>query len=243
MTGDILHVDGVGRRFGGLQALNDVSFAVPPGAAIGIIGPNGSGKTTLFEIISGAQRPSVGRVYFKGEDVTRRPAHDRCALGIGRTFQMIETLAQMTAFENVLVAAMLRHDGRTARCRALGLLEQMGLAAHADRHARELSASELRRLDVTRALATDPALLLLDEPLAGLSDEEIANGLAILKGLNEAGLTIIMIEHRLEAMFGLVSQVIALDAGEVIAAGPPAAVQANERVLASYLGAELDAHA
>jgi branched-chain amino acid transport system ATP-binding protein len=243
VTGGILRVEGVGRRFGGLQALNNVSFTVPAGASIGIIGPNGSGKSTLFEIISGAQRPSIGRVYFKGEDVTRRPAHERCVLGVARTFQMVETLGQMSVFENVLVAAMLRHDGRSARRRALALLEQMGLAAHGSHHARELSASELRRLDVARALATDPALLLLDEPLAGLGEEEIANALAILKGLNQAGLTIIMIEHRLEALFRLVSQVIALDAGEVIAAGPPAAVQADERVLTSYLGTELDADA
>jgi branched-chain amino acid transport system ATP-binding protein len=236
----ILQVEGVGRRFGGLQALQNVSFSVPAGTTLGIIGPNGSGKSTLFEVISGAQQPNAGRVRFNGQDVTRRSAHERCALGIGRTFQMVETLAQMSVLENVLVAAMLRHSGRAARKRAQELLERLGLAARADSQARELSASELRRLDVARALATDPSLLLLDEPLAGLTDEEIKRSFATLRELRDAGLTIVMIEHRLEAMFGFVSQVIALDAGEVIAAGSPEEVQANERVIASYLGTEID---
>jgi branched-chain amino acid transport system ATP-binding protein len=240
---DILRVESVGRRFGGLQALQNISFSVPAGIAMGIIGPNGSGKTTLFETISGAQQPSAGRVYFKEQDVTRRSAHERCALGIARTFQMVETLAQMSVFENVLVAAMLRHGGRAARVRAHELLERLGLAQRAGSLAKELSASELRRLDVARALATDPSLLLLDEPLAGLTDEEIKTSFATLHELRDAGLTIVMIEHRLEPMFGFVSQVIALDAGEVIATGTPAEVQVNERVIASYLGTQVDADA
>jgi branched-chain amino acid transport system ATP-binding protein len=243
MSAEILRVEDVERRFGGLLALNHVSFSVPAGIAMGIIGPNGSGKTTLFEIISGAQRPTAGRVYFKGEEVTGLLAHKRCALGIGRTFQMVETLAQMTVLENVLVAAMLRHSASAARRRGLELLERLGLAARADSRARELSASELRRLDMARALATDPSLLLLDEPLAGLTDEEMRTSFATLRELRDSGLTIVMIEHRLEPMFGFVSQVVALDAGEVIAAGVPEEVQANERVVASYLGTEIDSDA
>ena len=235
----ILRVEGIGRRFGGLQALNRVSFEVPRGVAMGIIGPNGSGKTTLFEIISGAQQPSAGRVYFMGEDVTRRSAHERCARGIGRTFQLVETLGHMTVLENVLVAAMLRHRGQAARSRAQALLERLGLAGRARSPAKELSASELRRLDVARALATEPALLLLDEPLAGLTEEEIRRSFDLLRELRAGGLTILMIEHRLEAMFGFVSQVVALDAGEVIAQGAPLEVQQNERVIASYLGTEI----
>ena len=235
----ILSIEAIGRRFGGLQALNDVSFEVPAGIAMGIIGPNGSGKTTLFEVISGAQQPSAGRVYFRGEDVTKRNAHERCALGIARTFQMVETLAQMSVLENVLVAAMLRHRGRAARSRAQALLERLGLAQRAASPAKELSASELRRLDVARALATEPTLLLLDEPLAGLTEEEIGRSFDTLRELRNGGLTIIMIEHRLEPMFGFVSQVIALDAGEVIARGTPQEVQANERVVAAYLGVEI----
>ena len=238
MTDSILRIEGVGRRFGGLQALNDVSFSVPAGIAMGIIGPNGSGKTTLFEIVSGAQQPTSGRVYFRDQDVTRLSAHERCALGIARTFQMVETLSQMSVFENVLVGAMLRHSGMAARRRVDELLERQGLADRAHRTAAELSASELRRLDVARALATDPSLLLLDEPLAGLSDEEIGRTFATLRELRSAGLTIVMVEHRLEAMFGFVSQVAALDVGELIATGLPEEVQANERVVASYLGTE-----
>src|SRR5262249_19784657 len=195
------------------------------------------------EIVSGAQQPSKGFVHFKGEDITSKAAHERCALGIGRTFQLVETLAQMSGFENVLVAAMLRRRGSGARRRALELLERLGLADRAYREARELSASELRRLDMARALATDPSLLLLDEPLAGLSEEEIQTIFAILRELRDAGLTIIMIEHRLEPMFGFVSDVIALDAGEVIATGLPEEVQVNERVVASYLGTEVDTDA
>jgi branched-chain amino acid transport system ATP-binding protein len=241
MTNEVLRVEEIGQRFGGLQALHDVSFGVPVGATLGIIGPNGSGKTTLFEIVSGAQQPSTGRVYFNREDITSRAAHERCALGIGRTFQLVETLAQMSVFENVLVAAMLRHGGPSARRRALELLERLGLADRIYHEARELSASELRRLDLARALATDPSLLLLDEPLAGLTDEEIKRTFATLRELRDAGLTIIMIEHRMEPMFGFVSQVIALDAGEVIATGSPEDVRVNERVVASYLGTEVDA--
>jgi branched-chain amino acid transport system ATP-binding protein len=243
MSEALLRVAAVGRRFGGLQALHDVSFTVPAGMAMGIIGPNGSGKTTLFEIISGAQQPTAGRVHFRGEDVTRRKAHERCALGIARTFQMVETLGQMSVLENVLVAALLRQGGERARRRSLELLERLGLADRARRQARELSASELRRLDVARALATEPSLLLLDEPLAGLTDEEIRGTFATLRELRERGLTIVMIEHRLEPMFGLVSHVIALDAGEVIAAGSPEAVQADARVVAAYLGTEAPADA
>lgn len=243
MTREILRVDDVGRRFGGLQALNNVTFSVPAGIAMGIIGPNGSGKTTLFEIIAGAQQPSAGRVHFNGRDVTRRSAHERCALGIARTFQLVETLAQMSVFENVLVAAMLRHSGQRARTHVHELLDKLGLADRANRPARELSASELRRLDVARALATEPALLLLDEPLAGLTDEEIKTSFAVLRELRDGGLTIIMIEHRLEAMFGFVSQVVALDTGEVIARGAPEEVQADERVVASYLGRGLETDA
>ena len=243
MKAQILRVAGVARRFGGLQALREVSFSVPAGTAMGIIGPNGSGKTTLFEIISGAQQPSAGRVDFNGADVTQLSAHERCALGIGRTFQLVETLAQMTVLENVLVGAMLRRSGRAARNHAEQLLEKLGLNHRARSQAKELSASELRRLDMARALATEPSLLLLDEPLAGLTEDEIGRSFATLTALRDAGLTIVMIEHRLEAMFGFVSQVIALDAGEVIATGTPAQVQVNERVLASYIGTQAEADA
>lgn len=243
MASDLLRVECVSRRFGGLQALDEVSFSVEPASATGIIGPNGSGKSTLFEIIAGAQQPSAGRVHFKGADVTGLTAHERCALGIARTFQMVETLAQLSVLENVLVAAMLRLRGSAARRRVHELLDRLGLSDRADRPARELSASELRRLDVARALATEPALLLLDEPLAGLTDDEIATSFEVLRELRDGGLTIIMVEHRLEAMFGFVSQVVALDTGQVIARGTPEAVQANERVVASYLGSGLDTDA
>jgi branched-chain amino acid transport system ATP-binding protein len=241
MSSALLTVDKVGRRFGGLQALSNVSFSVAPGSATGIIGPNGSGKSTLFEIIAGAQQPTTGRVYYGGRDVTPLMAHDRCELGIARTFQMVETLAQMSVFENVVVAAMLRKRGKAARLKVQELLERLGLEGRAHRPARELSASELRRLDVARALATEPKLLLLDEPLAGLTDNEIDKSFDVLRELRDGGLTIIMIEHRLEAMFGFVSQVIALDTGTVIASGPPNEVRKDDRVVASYIGRGLDA--
>ncbi len=238
MSEPLLHVEDVDRRFGGLCALKGVSFAVPAGSVTGIIGPNGSGKSTLFEIIAGAQRPTSGSVHFRGKDVTRLAAHQRCALGIGRTFQMVETLGSMTVLENVQVAALVRHKGEKARLRAMELLGRFGLAGNSDRAAQELNASELRRLDVARALATDPSLLLLDEPLAGLTQEEMRLIFANLSEFLRAGLTVIMIEHRLEAMFGFVSRVIALAAGEVIGTGTPQEIQRNERVIAAYLGSE-----
>jgi branched-chain amino acid transport system ATP-binding protein len=241
MMTEILEVERVSRRFGGIEALRNVSFSVPTGTSMGIIGPNGSGKSTLFEIISGGLQPSTGQVVFKGEKITWRPAHARCAMGIGRTFQMVETFAHTSVLENIVVAAMLHRSARQSRLRAFELLDRVGLAKHAYRETRELSASELRRLDVARALATDPSLLLLDEPLAGLTDAEIANSFALLRELRDAGMTIIMIEHRLEPMFGFVAEVLALDAGEVIAKGRPEEVQGNERVISSYLGIEIDA--
>jgi branched-chain amino acid transport system ATP-binding protein len=232
----LLKVEGLSRRFGGLLALNEVSFEVPAGTALGIIGPNGSGKSTLFENISGAQRPSGGRVWFKGQDVTSLQAHERCELGIARTFQLVETFGQMSVFENVLVAAMLRLQASDARDQTQQLLERLGLAQRSARPAGELSASELRRLDVARALATSPSLLLLDEPLAGLTDEEIARTLDTLRELGDGGLTIIMIEHRLEAMFGFVTHALALNAGRVLASGTAAEVQGNAAVIDAYLG-------
>jgi branched-chain amino acid transport system ATP-binding protein len=238
MNEPLLCVKDVDRRFGGLHALKGVSFAVAPGSVTGIIGPNGSGKSTLFEIIAGAQRPTRGSIHFAGNDVTRLAAHQRCALGLGRTFQMVETLGSMTVLENVQVAALVRHKGETARLRAMELLERFGLTAKSDRAARELNASELRRLDVARALATEPSLLLLDEPLAGLTQDEMRRVFANLADFVKKGLTVIMVEHRLEAMFGFVSRVIALAAGEVIGTGTPQEIQRNERVIAAYLGPE-----
>ncbi len=238
MSEPVLRIQDVDRRFGGLLALKRISFNVPAGSVTGIIGPNGSGKSTLFEIIAGAQRPTKGCIYFNGKDVTRLAANQRCALGIGRTFQMVETLGSMTVLENVQVAALVRYKGNEAREHAMELLARFGLAENSGRIARELNASELRRLDVARALATRPSLLLLDEPLAGLAHAEINLILAVLSEFLSEGLTVIMIEHRLEAMFAFVSRVIALAAGEVIGTGSPQEIQRNEHVIAAYLGSE-----
>jgi branched-chain amino acid transport system ATP-binding protein len=236
MSEPILRVDGLSKRFGGLLALDNVSFTVQAGTALGIIGPNGSGKSTLFENISGGQRPSGGSVWFQGRNVTRLQAHDRCALGIARTFQLVETFGQMSVFDNVVVAAMLRRGKGAAHDYTSELLSKLGLARRSDQPAGELSASELRRLDVARALATEPSLLLLDEPLAGLGDDEIERTFEMLRELRAGGLTVVIIEHRLEALFGFVSHAVALDAGRVIAAGTADEVQADPGVIEAYLG-------
>jgi branched-chain amino acid transport system ATP-binding protein len=238
----LLEVRGLGKRFGGFSALSDVSLRAGRGERLGIIGPNGSGKTTLINCISGSLRNDTGSIAFDGREVTRLPAHRRTRLGIARSFQIPRPFASMSLAENVAVPLeYVTHRGSLhladVRGEALGILGEMGLAAKADALAGTLSQVELRKLELARALASRPSLLILDEVMAGLSALEVDEMLAIVLRVNERGVTVIMIEHIMRAIMRFSERVVCLDAGQILAEGSPAEVAADASVRRVYLGA------
>jgi len=242
VSAPLLEVRGLGKRFGGFSALSDVSLRAGRGERLGIIGPNGSGKTTLINCISGSLRNDTGSIAFDGREVTRLPAHRRTRLGIARSFQIPRPFASMSLAENVAVPLeYVTHRGSLhladVRGEALGILGEMGLAAKADALAGTLSQVELRKLELARALASRPSLLILDEVMAGLSALEVDEMLAIVLRVNERGVTVIMIEHIMRAIMRFSERVVCLDAGQILAEGSPAEVAADASVRRVYLGA------
>jgi branched-chain amino acid transport system ATP-binding protein len=235
----ILELAGVTKRFGGLTAVSDVSFTVPAGELLGIIGPNGAGKTTLFNVISGYYRPEAGRIVFAGRDVTGLAPHEICRLGLTRTFQLVKPFGNLSVIDNVMIGALTRLPTvSAARLEAERVVEACGLASHAGSHARALPIGLRKRLEVARALATRPRLILLDEVMAGLNPTELGGMIELIRRLHGDGLTVIVIEHIMAAMMRLARRIVVLHHGETIAAGAPAEITQDRRVVDAYLGEE-----
>ena len=235
----LLKIHGVSKHFGGFTALSDVSLEIAQGERFGLIGPNGSGKTTLINCISGTLRNEAGSIRFQDSEISRLPAYQRTRLGIARSFQVPRPFHAMTVLENLLVpfAYVAHRKDRDAEGEALDILRRMGLADKAHALSSQLSQVELRKLELARAMAARPRLLISDEAMAGLSGAEVDEVLKILFDLNASGITVIMIEHIMQAVMRFSQRVVCLDAGKIICEGTPAEIVANGDVQRAYLGA------
>jgi len=235
----LLTLEHVTKRFGGLTAVRGVSLEVRAGDLVGIIGPNGAGKTTLFNVIAGYYRPDEGRVTFDGREVSVLPAHAISRLGLTRTFQIVKPFGNLSVRDNVMIGALTRRASvREARADAERVIEICGLGPHADAHARALPLALRKRLEVARALATRPRLLLLDEVMAGLNPTELGAMIDLVRRLHAEGLTLIVIEHIMAAIMRLSQRIVMLHHGEKIAEGTPREIASDRRVIDAYLGEE-----
>lgn len=233
----LLRVQGVTQRFGGLVANNDISFDIDEREIVGLIGPNGAGKTTLFSCLSGFYRPTAGQIHFAGRDITGWSPERVLHAGLARTFQVVRSFPEMTVLENVMAGAFARTNSRReARAQALDLLAFAGLEAKRDQLARGLTIADKKRLELTRALATRPALLMLDEVMAGLTPKERQGAVALIRAINARGIAVLLVEHVMEVIMPISHRVVVLDHGVKIAEDVPEAIVRNEDVIAAYLG-------
>ena len=237
MSEPLLVAAGVSKHFLGLRAVDEVSLTVTKGEIVSIIGPNGAGKTTFFNLLSGQLAPTTGDVRLRGDTINSLPPHARAQLGMGRTFQIAKPLIALNALENVMIGAFMRHkDLATARDKAMAVLEKVGLAHHASRRAGDLTLSERRRLEVARALALEPEIVLLDEVMAGLNQSEVGQAIELLQGLHATGLTFLIIEHNLKVVRAFSERVVVLDRGRMIAEGTAEQILSSPEVIKAYLG-------
>jgi branched-chain amino acid transport system ATP-binding protein len=235
----LLELRGVSKFFDGLPAVKQLDFAVQRGEIVGIIGPNGAGKTTMIGLISGSLPLSSGQIRYRGLDISRLPPHRRAYLGIARTFQVTQPFKGLSVRENVMIGALFGRRGLTqaaAREAAEAVLERVGLAAKAHFRADQLTVADRKRLELARALALEPELLLLDEVMAGLTPTEMEQAIALMRAIHASGVTVLVIEHVMQAIMGLSQRIMVLHQGNKIAEGPPEQVLADQRVIEAYLG-------
>lgn len=233
----LLGIKNLTKSFGGLRALNDVNMGVEKGEILGLIGPNGAGKTTLFNVITGFYHPDEGQVSFKGENITSLKPYQVCQRGITRTFQLVKPFAELTVLDNVMIGSFSRTSNRIeARKQAEGILDFTGLRGREEQLAKALTIPDRKRLELARALATEPRLLLLDEVMAGLTPTESTAAQELIRKVRDGGVTILVIEHIMRAVMSISDRIVVLHYGEVIAQGTPKEISQNELVIESYLG-------
>jgi branched-chain amino acid transport system ATP-binding protein len=233
----LLEVQGLTRFFGGLRAVGDLTFGVEAGEILGLIGPNGAGKTTVFNLVTGFVRPSRGTVRLDGRDVTGRRPHELARRGIARTFQIVKPFPGLSVRENVTLAAFLRHHRRAdAEAAAMAVIERLGLAARAATPAGQLTLMDQKRLEMAKALATEPRVLLLDEPMGGLNPSEVDVASGLVQGIRQGGVTVVLVEHVMKAIMRISDRVPVMRQGERIALGTPAEVVRDPEVIAAYFG-------
>lgn len=233
----ILSAEGVTKQFGGLVAVNNVDIALKKHEILGLIGPNGAGKTTLFNMLSGTMPMTSGKLFYHGKEVPHPRANEMCKMGIGRTYQICQPFSNLTVLENVMVGAFIRHPKtKDARDAAYSVLERVGLASRANAGGSALTLPELKRMEVARALATEPDVLLLDEVIAGLNPTEVEKIMDLIRQIRESGMSIIIIEHVMRAMMNLSDRIVVINQGSKIAEGLPVEIAANPLVIESYLG-------